>query len=231
MKKYSCVLFDLDHTLWDFEANAKDTLDQLFREYDLREKGISGFGFFYETFVRINTGLWDLHDRGLISASELKEQRFYKVMNESGLDDFPLSKKFSSDFLAGLPKRNRLMPGTLETLAYLHPKYPMGIVTNGFDEVQSAKMSSSGIDGYFKNLVTSQRAGNKKPSKEIFEFALSEMGHRPEASVMIGDNLLTDIVGARNAGLDTIYFNPDQKPHEEDMTHEIRSISQIMSLL
>ncbi|HRI79454.1 MAG TPA: YjjG family noncanonical pyrimidine nucleotidase [Cyclobacteriaceae bacterium] len=231
MKKYACIFFDLDHTLWDFEANSAETLEVLFHQHRLREKGISSFPFFIETFVRVNTYLWDLHDRGLIGPHVIREERFHRVLSEAGLDDYRLSQKISEEYLDALPHKKSLIPEALETLEYLFPKYPMVIVTNGFDELQSTKMKSAGIKDYFRHVVTSQRAGNRKPSKEIFEFALNESGFNPSQSIMIGDNLLTDIVGARSAGLDTIYFNPAGKTHDEQVTHEITRLNELRTLL
>ena len=231
MKKYTCILFDLDHTLWDFETNSKEILKDLFHQYNLRDQGISGFTFFYETFVRVNSQIWDLHDRNIIGSEEIRTQRFHKVFGEAGLDDYQLSLKFSADFLKELPYKKNLLPHAMEILDYLKPKYPMVIITNGLDELQATKMSSSGIFHHFKTIVTSQRAGNKKPSKEIFEFALKESGHRSEDAVMIGDNLKTDMAGAREAGIDTIYFNPAGQRHSEKVTYEIKSLAELKGLL
>lgn len=232
MKKYTCLLFDLDHTLWDYETNSEQTLKVLFLQYGLEQKGVTSFPYFFETFVRINTNLWNLYDKGLIGQDVIRLERFHKVFVEAGIEDYALSLKFSVEYLAELPKRENLLPHAKETLEYLHKKkYPMIIVTNGFDEIQATKMSSSGIHHYFKNIVTSQRAGNKKPSKEIFEFALNEAGHKPIDAIMIGDNLLTDIAGARLAGLDTVYFNPSRQPHGEHVTFEINSLIELRKML
>jgi putative hydrolase of the HAD superfamily len=107
----------------------------------------------------------------------------------------------------------------------------MVIVTNGFDELQASKMNSSGILHYFKHIVTSQRAGDKKPSKTIFDFALDEAGHPHASSIMIGDNLQTDIAGARMAGVDSVYFNPHGLPHSEPVTFEIKSLLELQTIL
>jgi putative hydrolase of the HAD superfamily len=107
----------------------------------------------------------------------------------------------------------------------------MTIVTNGFEEIQYTKMESAGITSYFKNVVTSARAGHKKPAKEIFEFALSEAGFGPHEAVMIGDNLLTDIGGAHNASVDTVFFNPNKINHEEKPRYEIHDLKQLMDIL
>lgn len=231
LKTYSLLLFDLDHTLWDFENNSRETLEVLFGKYDLENKGIAGFKHFFEIFSRINMQLWDFHDRNLIGQEVIRLQRFNKVFSAAGLEDYPLSLLFSDEYHLELPKRKNLLPYAIETLDYLHVKYPMVIVTNGFNEMQQTKMHSSGINHYFKSIVTSQRAGDKKPSKQIFDFTLEEAGHAHNSVIMIGDNLQTDIVGARMAGIDTVYFNPNSKPHSEEVTHEIKSLKELQVFL
>ncbi|MEJ0056610.1 MAG: HAD family hydrolase [Bacteroidota bacterium] len=149
--KYKVILFDLDHTLWDFENNSKQALHLLFNQYQLQQKGVSGFSHFFETFTRVNTHLWDLHDKNLIGQDVIRLERFHKVFTEAGVEDYPLSLKFSEDFLLELPKGKALLPQAKETLEYLHSKYPMIIITNGFDEIQGKKLSSGGIHHYFQN--------------------------------------------------------------------------------
>src|SRR4051812_47239853 len=188
MKSYKCILFDLDHTLWDYETNSEVTLRALFSQFGLQQRGITSFKFFFETFTRVNTGLWDLHDRGLIGQDVIRLQRFNKVFTEAGLEDYRLSLEFSEEYLRELPKQSNLLPFAKDTLEYLAAKYPMVIVTNGFDEIQGTKLNSGGIRHHFSNIVTSQRAGNKKPSRQIFDFALNEIGHMCADSIMIGDN-------------------------------------------
>lgn len=231
MKPYRCVLFDLDHTLWDYEANSKDTLIALFNSYQLSERGISGFRFFFENFTTINTKLWDQYDRGYINQEVIRQERFNLVFSASGLDDAPLSRKFSADYLAELPKKSTLVPQAREVLEYLHGRYPLVIITNGFEETQSAKINSAGITHFFDHVVTSQRAGHKKPAREIFDFCLQLANHTHADTLMVGDNLQTDIAGARNAGIDTAYFNPTSLPHQEAVTHEIRQLADLKKLL
>lgn len=230
MKSYRCVLFDLDHTLWDYETNSSETLRELFTHYRLEEKGI-GLSAFLETFVTVNTQLWEQYDTGKIGRDVIRFERFHGIFQQLGLTDYELSLKFSDDYVMESPKKGRLMPYALETLDYLNNKYPMVIVTNGFDEIQATKISSSGIQHYFKSVVTSARAGFKKPAREIFEFALAEHGFTTADAIMIGDNLLTDIGGAHNASLDTVFYNPNKVIHQEKPLHEIHSLDQLMTIL
>ena len=231
MKKYRCVLFDLDHTLWDYETNSEETLKELFARFNVLEKGVTSFRYFFETFRRVNFALWDRYDRGLIGQEVIRTERFHKVFQETGVDDLRFSLEFSAHYLRELPLKKNLLPQAKEVLDYLHPRYPLTVVTNGFDEIQYTKMSSAGIEHYFAHVVTSQRAGNKKPSPQIFDFALKQSGHNAADTVMIGDNLQTDIAGAKAAGIDTIFYNPGKAIHKEAVTFEINSLHELKKLL
>ncbi|MGC4022085.1 MAG: YjjG family noncanonical pyrimidine nucleotidase [Cyclobacteriaceae bacterium] len=230
MKKYKCILFDLDHTLWDYETNSREALSELFKEYRLNEKSVDEEEFL-KTFYVINNELWDLYDRGLLHRDVIRNERFHKILLHHGIDDYDLSLKLSHDYISESPKKKNLMEGCKETLDYLHSKYPMIIVTNGFDEVQSTKLSSSGIQYYFKDIVTSARAGHKKPAKEIFEFALRENDFSADQAIMVGDNLLTDIAGARNAQIDTVFFNPSKIKHDSPVIFEIEKLPELLNFL
>ena len=230
MKKYQCILFDLDHTLWDYETNSSQTLSELFNGHTLAERGIS-ISKLQEAFASINTTLWEQYDLGKIGRDVIRFQRFHKILLHLGVDDYELSLRLSDEYLALSPKKSALMPNALEVLEYLHTRYPITIVTNGFEEIQSTKINSSGLTSYFTNVVTSARAGHKKPAKEIFDFALAETGFQPHEAIMIGDNLITDIGGAHNASVDTVFFNPHKISHEEKPRYEIHDLKQLMAIL
>jgi putative hydrolase of the HAD superfamily len=230
-KKYKCVFFDLDHTLWDYETNSEEALQELYDRYELGGRGCVPYELFYKGFVRINNEIWDSYDRGLIGKEVIRNERFHRVFVNAGLDNYQLSLEFSQEYIAESPKKKNLVAHAKDVLDYLRPRYPLYIITNGFEEIQSTKMESSGITDYFKGIVTSGRAGCKKPEKEIFEFALRENGFACSDSIMIGDNLLTDIAGARNASVDTVYYNPYKLPHAEQVTYEISSLKELQIIL
>lgn len=230
MKSYRCVLFDLDDTLWDHRTNATETLTDLFDRFRIVDYDIT-LRFFLETFHRVNLDLWDRYDRGLIDQSVIRHDRFTLVFNACGIDDSSRVPEFTANFLRELPMKKNLLPRALHVLEYLKPRYTMSIVTNGFEEVQSKKIQSAGIGHYFAHVITSQRAGNKKPSAEIFRFALQHSGHSAGDAVMIGDNLLTDIAGARAAGLDAIHYNPQGTSRASNVVREIRQLDELLHIL
>jgi len=231
LKNYKCLLFDLDHTLWDYETNSRETLSEIYVRFELSQIGIGHLPDFLQAFYGVNNELWDQYDRGILHRDVIRLQRFHKILLALGVDDYKMSLRISEEYLQHSPKKKNLMEGCKETLDYLLPKYPMVIVTNGFDEIQSTKLSSSGISHYFKDVVTSARAGHKKPAKEIFEFALQENKVAARDAIMIGDNLLTDIAGAKNASVDMVFFNPAKIKHQAAVDFEISSLPELMNFL
>lgn len=231
MSRYQCVFFDLDHTLWDYESNCAETLQELYRRYGLEHRGVASFPEFLKTFFRINNHLWDDYDRGHIHRDVLRFERFHRVLKEVGVDDYEMSLRLSHDYVSESPGGKNLMPQAIETLDYLVSAYPLYIITNGFDEIQSKKLASSGIHKYFKKIITSEQAGYKKPQREIFDYALRQDGFQSHQAIMIGDNLLTDMAGARNAQLDHVFFNPGKIIHQESVTYEINNLEELKSIL
>jgi putative hydrolase of the HAD superfamily len=123
------------------------------------------------------------------------------------------------------------MPHAREVLDYLVQHYRLTIVTNGFEDIQHQKVSAGNLENYFDHVVTSQKAGHKKPSREIFECALNLSGIKNHEAIMIGDNLITDIGGARNASIDAVFFNSEKVTHSELTDHEIHSLHELHTIL
>ena len=233
MKKstYKAIFFDLDHTLWDYECNAEETLKELFLHYQLEEKGIPGSGAFFKKFVEVNNALWHLYDHGKIDSEKVRIERFKQILTPFGAYDPELSDCLSRDYLDWCPQKKKLIPNALEVLEYLSDKYSLTIVTNGFEEIQHTKLSSGNLRGYFDHVVTSQYAGHRKPSKEIFQTALNKNAVFQHEALMVGDNLITDIAGAHNAEMDAVYFNPSKINHDVVVKYEISDLLELITLL
>ena len=229
-RDYKCIFFDLDHTLWDYECNARETLRELHTHHNLAERGI-GFDDFHRHFTTINFHLWELYDSGKIDNTVIREQRFQKVLAEFYVEDQTLSDALSYEYFHGCPKKSTLVPYAKEVLEYLAGHYSLTVVTNGFEEIQSVKLLSGNITHYFNHVITSQKAGHKKPAREIFDYALSMNNLKCHEVIMIGDNLITDIGGARNACIDTVFYNPAAVAHNEEVSHEIRCLSELQNIL
>jgi len=230
-KSYKHIFFDLDHTLWDFERNAEETKRKLFEVLKLKEKGIENYETFREKYVGINLALWALYRDNKIGKDELNFRRFYDTLCLLGIDDRELGKAMAAGFIEGISTKTYLFPHAKELLEYLYPKYPLYVITNGFEEVQFSKLKNSGMDRYFSSIITSEEAGSKKPDPEIFHYALRKTGATADESIMIGDDLDVDMAGARQLGIDQLYVNHDRKIHSEPVTMEVFSLQEIMELL
>ena len=206
--QYKHLFFDLDHTLWDFEANSHQTLKELYLVLNLREKGIEDFDLFHKNYLAHNDKLWDRYRNGYIKVDELRWKRMWLSLLDFKIADEPLARQMGNIFLDLLPTRKILFPYTMEILDYLsHKKYQLHLITNGFEKTQHSKLKYSGLDKYFIEVITSEGSNSLKPKKEIFEYAFQKTGANPAESIMIGDAIDVDILGALNAGIDQVHVN------------------------
>ena len=230
--KYKHIFFDLDHTLWDFETNAKATLEVLYINHNLKEKGIVDFNDFFEKYSFHNHKLWAKYTKGLIKQEELRWKRMWLTLVDFKIADEALSLQLSSGFLALLPKQTNLFPYTIEILDYLKTKgYELHLITNGFDIIQDNKLTSSNLKPYFNQVITSESSNSIKPQKEIFYYALHKAKAQLQKSIMIGDNIEADIEGGINAGLDTIYVNHLNQEKYEKANYTIFSLKELEEIL
>jgi len=206
--QYKHLFFDLDHTLWDFEANSRQTLQQLYHSLGLADRGVTDFDLFHKQYIVHNDKLWDRYRNGFIKVDELRWKRMWLTLLDFKIGDEPLARQMGEDFLDSLPTRNILFPYTIEILTYLRGKgYQLHMITNGFQKTQQSKLENSGLTGFFGEVITSEGSNSLKPHKEIFEYAFRVTGAEPAESIMLGDSIEADIQGAINAGIDQVYIN------------------------
>jgi putative hydrolase of the HAD superfamily len=231
MKKYKHIFFDLDHTIWDFDKNAEETLLELYEIYRLDEIGLPSAGLFIETYTRNNHQLWAEYHIGKISKDELRETRFKRTFLELGVlpDAVPLA--FEDDYVKLCPTKTNLFPHAHETLRYLASKYKLHLISNGFKESTELKIGNTNISGYFQHVIISEEVGVNKPDKAIFQYALDLASAKKNESLMIGDSLEADIYGALNFGMDAIYFNPLNVPKPADVPLQITHLKELTLFL
>ena len=207
--KYKHIFFDLDHTLWDFETNAYLALEKLYYAHNLENRGIPSFKEFHNVYMVHNNKLWERFRKGFITRNDLRTKRFRLTLLDFKIGDEKLCEALGTQFLEELPAQTALFPHAKDVLEYLAEKnYPIHMITNGFEDTQLRKMKSSGIDHFFTHVITSESAGSLKPYREIFDYAITKADATADSSIMIGDALDIDIIGAFNAGIDQVYFNP-----------------------
>jgi putative hydrolase of the HAD superfamily len=229
---YQHLFFDLDHTIWDFEMNSKETLLDLHNKYNLTAKGITDFDAFFDQYSIHNHRLWDRYTKGFIKQEELRWKRIYLSLLEYKIADEKLSREMSFDYLDILPNKKNLFPYTIEILEYLKAKgYQMHLITNGFESVQFKKIENSNLAPYFKEVITSEASNSLKPNKEIFEYALQKSNAKLAESIMIGDNESADIQGAINIGMDSVFVNHINAVPTVPATYTITHLKELETIL
>ena len=228
---YKHLFFDLDHTIWDFDKNAEETLHELYHVYDLKQLGLNSPDAFIEVYTRNNHQLWADYHVGKISKQVLRETRFAKTFTDMGVSPDHIPNQFENDYVNICPTKTNLFPQAHETLTYLQDKYTLHLISNGFKESTEMKVSITGIKKYFTTVVISEIVGYNKPDKAIFEYALNVAGAIISESMMIGDSVEADIRGAQDFGMKAIYFNPAGKEKPEDVELQITSLCELMKLL
>jgi putative hydrolase of the HAD superfamily len=226
--KYKHLFFDLDHTLWDFDANARATLEELHKHLKLTEKGVHDFDLFHKNYLQHNDKLWARYRNGYIKQDELRLKRMWLTLLDFQIADEALAKEMGDLFLDMLPTRTILFPDTIEVLQYLTNKgYQLHLITNGFERTQHSKLKNSGIAHFFKQVITSESSNSLKPQKEIFEYALRKAGAAVGESIMLGDSFDVDIVGAMSIGMDQVHVNFIDSPQELPPTYTVKALQEL----
>lgn len=203
------VFIDLDDTLWDFTENSNLTLRKLYNEYKILEELFPDYNEYDEMYHLKNSELWNLYHYGKVSQEYLKVERFRWLLSQKRADcDFTvLANEMNDWYLDRLAYCDRLVDGAEELLQRLSKRFLIGIISNGFNDVQYCKLRSANIERYIQRMIISDEIGVQKPDKRIFDYALQEVGASVDEVIMIGDNADADVKGAINAGWKAIFFN------------------------
>jgi len=229
--RYKHLFFDLDHTLWDFDSNSREALQDIYTSLSLKEAGVYDFGIFHSNYLAHNNRLWDKYRNGQIRVDELRWKRMALALLDFKIGDDGLAHKMGNAFLELLPTKTLLFPDTVYILQYLRAKaYQLHLITNGFEKTQHAKMKSAGINGFFQEVITSEGSNSLKPHPEIFAYALLKTGAAKRESIMIGDTPEVDILGALNAGMDQVYVNHTQNPEPVKATYTVTSLKELENI-
>lgn len=231
MKKLKHVIFDLDHTLWDFERNSNHILQSLFEKYELKDHLNTSFEAFKNKYHEITTKLWQKYDTKEINKEELRSQRIPAVFDHFNYQNPKLAIQLEEEYLRSCPDQPHLIQDGMEILEYLKTKYEIHLLTNGFKTIQYRKLKASGITNYFQNIVTSECSGFSKPDKEAFEYLLRKISIPAHNCIMIGDNEHSDIQGAYQIGMPSILYDPSEKITSSKATYNIKRLREIKKLI
>lgn len=229
--KYTDILLDLDDTLIDTIENTRQTLVELYDDYNFGNY-FPSFDDFYTIYYANVSQLWEMYGQGKISKVTLQRERFIAPL--SLVEDISEEKALAinDDYIERIMQKKILIDGAVDLLDYLKSKYKIHILSNGFTEMQYIKMDNAGLTGYFDKVILSDAVGVNKPHPHLFDYALKEAGAERDTTIMIGDNLSTDIGGAYNSGIDQIWYNPGGKPVGDfQPTYIVDKLSAIKNIL
>ncbi len=229
---YKHIFIDLDDTIWDFSANSKSALKEVYNEEKLSVCFLS-FQHFYKLYADYNKILWEKYGKGEVTKEFVAFERFRNPLAQVNITDDELAERMNKRFLSLLPTKTALKPYALELLNYLkNNNKTVTLISNGFSDVQEKKMKSANLNRYFDHIIYSEDVGVLKPNRKIFEFALKKNNAQPYEAVMIGDNYNADILGAIHCGIDAIFLNnTTEKVEQQDKVIEIVEIKQILEAI
>lgn len=224
---YTTLLFDADDTLFDFKASERAALKETFEAFGVpytpENRAV------YET---INSALWAALEKGTITQERIKVERFSKLLDQVGVAQS--AEDMATAYIEALGRQSILLDGAEALVAKLSKTHRLAIVTNGLTKVQENRIAKSIIAGYFDAIVISETIGVSKPDPAIFEATFRQLGISDFKRVlMIGDSLTSDIKGAHNAGLDSVWFNPQGLPNTSGIqpTHEVRDFEALATVV
>ncbi|MEA4972618.1 MAG: YjjG family noncanonical pyrimidine nucleotidase [Candidatus Metalachnospira sp.] len=224
---YNIILFDLDNTLFDFDANQAESLKMLFTE-----KGVELTDEIYKTYDGINRNLWVEYELGKISIDTLLNTRFAKTMTLYNREVD--GEKWEIDYRKYLNRGSQLIDGVYDLLGELSKSHRLFAATNGVNETQVSRLKLSGIYDFFEDVFISEEVGAQKPSVKFFDYAFSHIcDFKKEESLMVGDTLTSDIKGGLDSGIDTCWYNPyGLQPSELiKSTYTIKELSELKEIL
>lgn len=223
------VFFDLDRTLWDFDTNSKEAIHEVFVHFRIHELTGADIAEFHGIYETVNEEYWERYRYCMVTQPELRLGRFLDTLRSFGHVDSELAGAMGKMYIDICPRKTVLVDGAIDLLEHLNGRYALHVITNGFEEVQHIKLENSGLRRYFGEVVTSERAGVKKPDPGIFRFAEQLTDAVPERTLMIGDHLEADVIGASQVGWDTVHFAPDGNPSHGH--RHVTSLREVMGML
>ena len=224
------LFFDLDHTIWDFDANAEETLRELYHIYQVRFLSHRSEQDFLDIYVKNNDEMWKLYRQNKITKDVLRSKRFVDTFREMEVDEEEIPHNIWEKYLEICPTKTILMPGARETLDYLAGKYKLHLITNGFAEVQRRKLAHSDLGKYFQSLTISEEVGKQKPHPKLFETALKNAKSSLKTSHYVGDNLEADVKGAIASGWKAYWLTKDDTIYQHEDCHSIQDLRELKEI-
>ncbi|WGE58363.1 pyrimidine 5'-nucleotidase [Actinobacillus equuli] len=221
--KYRWILFDADETLFSF--NSYDGLKAMLTRYHIDFSRAD-----YEQFQAVNKPLWVAYQNNEITAKDIQTRRFAKLSAQTGVDALQLNQ----ELMAEMAIVSKPLNGVMAMLNQLYGKVKMGIITNGFTELQQQRLLNTDTQHFFEFVAVSEQIGAAKPDRQVFEYAFALMDEPDKTKIlMVGDTLASDVLGGNNAGIDTCWFNHAGVVNDTRIrpTYEITDIAELIEIV
>ncbi len=204
--RYKVVLLDMDGTVLDFKSSERASFFSA-----MKKNGIDANEAMYEKYTIINQRLWHMLENGDVDLQTLKVERFRMTLNLHQIESD--CEKINGDYVSFLSTSSILLPGAMDFVKAMSASYLLCLITNGIHTNQVNRFRKSGLTPYIHTMVTSEEAGAPKPDPAVFKLALRRcQGLSEKDCLVIGDSENADILGARNSGMDALWYNPSKHP-------------------
>lgn len=226
------IFFDLDNTLWDFAKNSQITLQKLYKNKFVELIYAVKFEEFYTNFDKKNSELWEQLRNNLITKDELRNRRFTESFAAVGIYNESLAFDFEMHFLDEIIDYHFLVNGAEEILLYLkEKKHQIHIVSNGFKKSTKKKILESNLNFYIDTIISAEEIGVLKPDSKIFEYSLKKSNSNLQTSIFIGDDWISDVIGALHFGFKTIFFNRLDENYINNNVIEINDLLELKKII
>ena len=224
LEKYKYILFDLDDTLLDFEKAEHIAFNKLLEDCDIQFNEE-----LFNKYKEINKGLWRRFELGEMSNKEVTKLRFEQFFNLLGkkVD----GREYDVSFRSYLAMGNQLFDGVIELLEKLSETHILCIASNGVGVTQHIRLKNNDLNKYFKHIFISEEVGYQKPDVEFFNAIFEKLGNIDKKEIIIvGDNLMSDILGGINSGIDTCWINPKGLPIDNNIkpTYVVKKVTDLV---
>lgn len=226
MKRYNFILFDADGTLFDFNRAEFEAFEFCMKNFGVVENIYE----LHSEYEIINKSLWNEFEQRKISASKLRTDRFKRFFDKVNLKLVP--EDFSKLYLRKLSEGKHLIKGAEEIIKYFYKDHKMALATNGLADVQYPRFKSAKINKYFSHVYVSEEIGYPKPNINFFKRIFSEQPYH-DSTIIVGDNLISDIKGGNDFGIDTCWFNENKRINDKDIipTYEINELKELKNII
>lgn len=224
---YRLILFDLDNTLLDFSRTQAMAFEAVVNRFEIDAEG----GALFDRYQAFSRESWRQHERGELPAEALRTERWRMTLASTGADHLA-HEVLAEAYLDELPRHTFHVEGALEVCRALSDTVTLGVITNGFESVQHRRLAASPLKQHVSFLLTSEAVGEPKPGRALFDRALELGAAANHDTVMIGDNLSSDIAGADGVCMDSVWFNPGRAQPDPGIaaTHTISRLSELLKL-